>query len=84
MSVLVLPAPMIGGRLLPLGGQHFSQAASVGTVGFTSCYRDRHGQPHLLEYLWVHAWQPTQPHTPPNPWGGRGWWCWGSPIGWGL
>lgn len=34
MSLLVLPAPMTGGSLLLLVGQHFSQAASVGTVGF--------------------------------------------------
>lgn len=34
MSLLVLSALMTGGRLLPLEGQHFSQAASVGTVGF--------------------------------------------------
>lgn len=36
MSLLVLSAPMTGGRLLSLEGQHFSQAASVGTVGFPS------------------------------------------------
>lgn len=34
MSLLLLPAPMTGGRLLPLEGQHFSQAALVGTMGF--------------------------------------------------
>lgn len=81
MSLLVLPAPMTGGRLLPLEGQHFSQAASVDTVGFPSCHRDSHGLPRLLGHPWVHAWQPTQPPTHPNRWGGRGWWCWGSPTG---
>lgn len=40
MSLLVLPARMAVGRLLPEGTQHFSKAASVGTVSFPSCHRD--------------------------------------------
>lgn len=40
MSLLVLPAPMAGGRLPPEGTQHFSKTASVGTMSFPSCHRD--------------------------------------------
>ena len=73
MSLLVLPAPMAGGRLLPPGGQQISKAAPVGTVGFPSCHRDS-----------PQTWATSSPRTPtapslaahahPKPRGGRGRW----------
>lgn len=75
----VVPARVLcphDGRQTPSSGRAaFLPGSLSGHCGFSLCHRDSHGQPHLLGHPWVHAWQPTQPHTGPNPRGGRGWWC---------
>lgn len=68
MSLLVLPAPVAGGRLLWEGNisqrqLHWAPWVFPLATGTTH----RHNQPPLLGHPQVHPWQPTQPHAQPRP-----------------
>lgn len=67
MSLLVLPAPMAGGRLLWEGNASPRQPQCTPWVfPLAAGIACRQGQPPLLGHPQVHPWQPTQPPQAPQ------------------
>lgn len=84
MFLLVLPSSVAGGRLLWEGNTSPRQPQWAPWVfPLATGITHGHRQPPLLVHPQAHPWQPTEPHAHSKPGGGRGWWCWGSPAGWG-